>query len=167
MANHYTKRKTKTILLDRTGTPLALDLASLEVGDFSVSGEAQGYKATYAVKSRGAHQGLEFGDDSEIAGSFTVHQKAEYLNHSGAQRLPDFILKQGGVSGGVTANGADPDVWTIDIKREFYSDVSRSTKLATKLYADCRCTIDDSDGDPNSWKVSFTCYGGVTTTNED
>lgn len=167
MSGHFTFRKQKITFLDGAGSPMSLDTTGYDVGDFSMGNLQQSGKDTFDVYARGVFVGTEFGNDSVLQGSMTVNAKAEYLNNSGAGRVPDFVLKLGAASGGTTTNPGDTDVWLIDIQRDFYNDVGLSSKLSTIVYHKVRVTLTEADGQPNTYKLDLSCKGGTTITNED
>jgi hypothetical protein len=69
-------------------------------------------------------------------------------------------LKGGPFSGNTsTVSG---EVYTIDIRLTVEGTDYGDSADPTITLSDCYCTIDFSEGDPDTLSVSFTCYGAIS-----
>ena len=157
MAGFFTKLHGTLTLKDAANTPDTFSDVSLETGDMSIDGLEPSNKSTFEVYARGAFVGLEHGDDAKVTFSCTYHQKRETLHHASADRLVDFLTKQGGFASDTSANPGDAGVWMCNA----LFTMTDGTTTATITLSKCRITFSISDGEPNAIKLSGTCYGGV------
>ena len=90
----------------------------------------------------------------------------EFADQTNTGSLVDFINKTNAYSGNVsTGTSGTPYIeeYAIDIEygvegASFGDDVATHKATLRK----CICTVSFTEGDPNSFAISFTCYGGVT-----
>lgn len=157
-----TKRDGKIELLDGTsGTPIKLEIA-YEDGNFSFS-QPQQY-SELVVMDRGNFATIRKQDEQAITGSFSFHFR-QFTDTVNPGSVRDFIQKVGAYSANVsTGTVGVPYVehFCIDIQytaegTDFGDAGDHSAKLSK-----CVCALDFAEGDPSSFTLNFTCYGGVT-----
>ncbi len=158
-----TKRDGLITLLDGTGVPVTLDVA-YEDGNFTFSDPQQ--FSELVVMDRGNFAAIRKQDEQAKTGSFSFHFR-QFTDGSEAGSVRDFIKKTGNYSGN-TSTGATGtpyiEFYCIDIKykaegTDFGDDADHEVTLSK-----CVCSLDFSEGDPSSFTLNFTCYGGVTVT---
>lgn len=156
-----TKRDGKIELLDATGTPVVLEIA-YEDGNFSFSQPQQ--FSELVVMDRGNFSTIRRQDEQAITGSFSFHFR-QFTDTVNLGSVRDFINQTGAYNGNIsTGTSGVPYVehYTIDIKyiaegTDFGDDQDHTVTLAK-----CVCALDFSEGDPSSFTLNFTCYGGAT-----
>jgi len=148
-------------LKDGTGTPVVFTSAFSQ-GDFTASGLEPDQRAATAYEARGVLKSIRLGARSYPTGSFSVMMTD--VSDAGDDTLVDFVLKQNGYSGNISTTAAAGDAYTVTITLTIEgTDHGDAADHAIEL-ADCRCTVDVAEGEPNTVTVSFTCYGSVTMT---
>lgn len=156
-----TKRDGKIELIDgTTPTPVVLEVA-FEDGNFTFSDPQQ--FSELVVMDRGNFAAIRKQDEQAKTGSFSFHFR-QFTDGSEAGSVRDFITQSGNYSGNIsTGFGGAPFVehYAIDIKyiaegTDFQDDADHSVILSK-----CVCSLDFSEGDPSSFTLNFTCYGGV------
>jgi hypothetical protein len=159
-----TKRDGKIELIDGT-TPTATVLeVAYEDGNFTFSDPQQ--FSELVVMDRGNFSAIRKQDEQAKTGSFSFHFR-QFTDGSEAGSIRDFINKSGNYTGNLsTGTSGTPFVehYTIDILytaegTDFGDDADHTVKLSK-----CVCSLDFSEGDPSSFTLNFTCYGGVTVT---
>jgi len=159
-----TKRDGKIELIDGT-TPTATVLeVAYEDGNFTFSDPQQ--FSELVVMDRGNFSAIRKQDEQAKTGSFSFHFR-QFTDGSEAGSIRDFITKSGNYTGNTsTGTVGTPFVehYTIDILytaegTDFGDDADHTVKLSK-----CVCSLDFSEGDPSSFTLNFTCYGGVTVT---
>ena len=91
--------------------------------------------------------------------SFSAH--ATDYSDATEETLPDIIMQQNSKSAAVSTLGANADVYTLKLTWQI-TEPGGGTH--TVVCDDVHCTIDLSEGDPNSFAISGTVYGSVTMT---
>lgn len=159
IAKHFTDG---TITLkDGTGTPVTL-VVPFSMGDFSISGLNQARRATNVYETRGQLVSLRKGALSFPTGSFSA-MIADYSDATNTTVL-DFLNKAGSYSANDSTTEALGDVYTVDILLTVEgTDLGDAADHVITL-EDCDCSMDISEGEPNSLSVSFTVYGTVSMT---
>lgn len=149
-------------LKDGQGSPTELEI-SYEEGNltFDVS------KADQTVlRDRGTIVTVRKGDDQPAAtGSFSAYMR-QFTDTSEAGSLLDFINKTGNYSSNQsTGTTGSPYIeeYCIDIVYKVEATSLESLDHTATL-SKCIATVSFSEGDPSSFTISFTCYGGVTYT---
>ena len=144
-------------------TPLNLTV-QFEAGDLSLSGLAQGgtsYETTQYL-DRGEFGTARKTNRAFPTGSFTA-QLTE-LSDGTNETIPDILLAQGSFSAAVSTLGADADVYavkiTLTIEGTDFGDASDHVMVMN----DCVCSLDISEGDPDTFSISFTVLGAVSMT---
>lgn len=159
-----TKRDGKIELIDGT-TPTATVLeVAYEDGNFTFSDPQQ--FSELVVMDRGNFSAIRKQDEQAKTGSFSFHFR-QFTDGSEAGSIRDFINKSGNYTGNTsTGTSGTPYVehYTIDILytaegTDFGDDADHTVRLSK-----CVCSLDFSEGDPSSFTLNFTCYGGVTVT---
>jgi hypothetical protein len=146
-------------------TPTALDLTvQYEAGDFSISGLSQGLKDVATYLDRGdlfsvRHTTATF---PSLGFSATLTDVSD-TGGGASETLPDIIMRTTGspFAGAVSTLGVNADVYTLSLK---WTITEPGGGTHTVTCDDCHCTIDMSEGDPNSFSVSATCFGSITLT---
>jgi len=155
-----TKRDGVITLLDGTATPIELEVA-YEDGNFTFSDPQQ--FSELVVMDRGNFAAIRKQDEQAKSGSFSFHFR-QFTDAAEAGSVRDFINQAGNYSGNVsTGLTGTPYIehYTIDIKYLADSpDAAESDHTVT--LSKCICTLDFSEGDPSSFTLNFTCYGGLT-----
>ena len=103
-------------------------------------------------------------DEQAITGSFAFHFR-QFTDTVDAGSVRDFINQTGSYNANVsTGTSGVPYVehYCIDIiytaeGTNFGDDNDHSVTLSK-----CVCSLDFSEGDPSSFTLNFTCYGGAT-----
>lgn len=156
-----TKRDGLITLLD--GGAVTLDIA-YEDGNFSFSQPQQ--FSELVVMDRGAFAAVRKQDEQAITGSFGFHFR-QFTDATQPGSVRDFINQSGAFSTNAsTGTTGTPYIehYTIDIKYTAegtdFGDAADHTVTLSK----CICTLDFSEGDPSSFTLNFTCYGGATVT---
>jgi hypothetical protein len=149
-------------LADATGTPISMTVA-YEAGDFKLSGVAQGQMEVAMYLDRGDFGSLRKTNFTPCTFSFTAHMTE--ISDATNKNLMDVVSKTGAWSSGVSTLGTATDVvWTVDVTWTVEgTDAGDSTDHVVAL-TKCHCKIDASEGDPNSFSISGTCYGAITLT---
>lgn len=130
-----------------------------DIGDFQVGGLEEGNAETVTVRARRSIVGLEFGEQREQEGSFTVQMRRESLTHPGSGRPLDAILKNGSLAGGTNQNfdGVGPFCWEMTVT---WSDGSNTASVVLDKVR-LRCDTIDESGDVVTLKISFKNVGSV------
>jgi hypothetical protein len=145
---------------DGTGTPLEITVA-LDEGNFTMSGLAAQLSEVAAYESRGSFSGLRHTTRTYPSGSFSA--KVAEFSEDSTGTLADAILKQGTVwAAAVSTSGASADVYTVDLVFAMEGTDHGDSADATVTLEDCYCTIDFAEGDPNTFTITFTCYGSIS-----
>lgn len=146
---------------DGTGTPVTLSIP-FTMGDFALSGLNQARRATNVYETRGQLVGLRKGAKSFPTGSFSA-MIADYSDATNTT-LIDFLNKQNSYSANASTTTALGDVYTVDFVFTVEgTDLGDAADHVITL-EDCDCSMDISEGEPNSLSVSFTVYGAVSMT---
>ena len=145
-------------------TPLNLTV-QFEAGDFSLSGLAQGgssYETTQYL-DRGEFGTARKTNRAFPTGSFTA-QLTE-LSDGANETIPDMLLAQGSFSAAVSTLGANADVYAVKITLTIEgSDFGGGESDHVMVMDDCVCSLDISEGDPDTFSISFTVLGAVSMT---
>lgn len=133
-----------------------------ETGDLKASGFMESQTGITMYLDRGSFAGVRKQNYTPITGSFTAH--CTDISDGVNKTLMDIVDKTGAYAGGTSTLGVNADVWTIDITLTIEGTAfGDATDHVIKL-EDCHCTIEFAEGDPDSFSISFTCYGTNTLT---
>lgn len=155
-----TKRDGKIELLDGTAQVVSLEV-SYEDGNFTFSQPQQ--FSELVVMDRGNFATVRKQDEQAVTGSFSFHFRQ--FTSSSAGSIRDFINQSGAYSGNTsTGESGVPYVehYCIDIKYTAEGTDLGDDNDHTVTLSKCVCTLDFSEGDPSSFTLNFTCYGGAT-----
>lgn len=158
-----TKRDGLITLIDGTGVPVTLEVA-YEDGNFTFSDPQQ--FSELVVMDRGNFAAIRKQDEQAKTGSFSFHFR-QFTDGSEAGSVRDFINQTGNYSGNTSTGGAGVpyiEHYCIDIKYTADGTTFGDDGDHTVTLAKCVCSLDFSEGDPSSFTLNFTCYGGVTVT---
>lgn len=148
----------KVTLTDATGVPIVCE-ATFSNGDFGVSGLSDKWNDVTAYESRGVFNVLRYGNRTYPSGSFSV-KIAEFTNAS-TNVITDAIIKNGAWSSAVSTYGTGlPYLLKLTFTMEG-TDFGDSADHSA-VFTNCRCTVDISEGDPNTATVNWVCYGTST-----
>ena len=146
---------------DGTGTPLTYTCA-FDEGNLSITGLAQQLSEIATYESRGTLKSVRHTARTYPSGSFSV-MLTDVTDGSDAT-LIDILLKQGAYAAGVSTLGANADVYAVKITLTVDGTIHGDSANHTFVMDDAHCTVDVSEGDPNTVTVNFTVYGAVTMT---
>lgn len=147
------------VIKDGTGTPIDVTI-KFEDGNFSISGLAAKMNEVVAYQTRGAFSGLRH--TARTFATFTFTAKMSEFTSATDNSLTDAILKNGAFNSGVSTSGANADVYTTDLVFSVEGTNFGDSSDHSFTLEDCYCTIDFSEGDPNTFSVSGTVYGAIT-----
>lgn len=153
-----TKRDGKIELLDNGAVTLEV---AYEDGNFSFSQPQQ--FSELVVMDRGNFSTIRKQDEQAITGSFGFHFR-QFTDGVDAGSVRDFINQTGAYSANVsTGTTGTPYVehYCIDIKYTAEGTDFGDTSDHTVTLSKCVCTLDFAEGDPSSFTLNFTCYGGA------
>lgn len=142
---------------DGTGTPVTFALPFTQ-GDMSISGLSQKLRAVNAYESRGKLHSVRHGARSYPTCSINL-MLADYSDAS--DNTPaDFILKSGSFAANESGFGANADVYVLaelvlTIEGTDHGDGNDHTITLKNVH----CTVDLSEGEPNTMAISGTVYG--------
>ena len=158
-----TRRDGTITLSDGTGTPVTLEVA-FEEGAFSMDTPKE---AQTVIRDRGEIVTVRKGDSEPSAsGSFTAFFR-QFTDGSEAGSILDFINKTGHYSSNLsTGSSGTPFVefYCIDIEYKAAAGSLGDAETHEATLSKCVCTASFTEGDPSSFTINFTCYGGVTYT---
>ncbi len=148
-------------LEDGAGSPASV-IIQYEAGDFSLSGLHQSTKETTTYLDRGDLASVRHTNRTFPTFSFSAHLTD--LSDGSENTLPDIILKSGNFGSAVSTLGASADVYTLKLTWTIEGTDHGDTADHVITLDDCRVSLDIAEGDPNSFSVSGTVYGGMTLT---
>ncbi len=145
-------------LKDGSGGPVTLEV-SYEEGNFTFD---QTKEDQTVIRDRGTIVTVRKGDEQPITGSFNAYMR-QFTDLSETGSILDFINKTGNYSGNVSTGSGVPftEHYAIDIEYKVEATSLESLDHSATL-SKCVCTVSFAEGDPSSFSISFTCYGGVT-----
>lgn len=148
-------------LKDGTGTPVTLTV-QFSNGDFTVDGLQESDRAPIAYETRGALVSLRKGARSYPTGSFSAMMTA--FTDATHKTVYDWVNRRGSYSANVSTTVAKGDLYTSDIVLTVEgTDLGDSADHVFTL-EDCHLSMGASEGEPNTFSLSFTVYGAITAT---
>jgi len=155
-----TKRDGVIQLRDGTGVPVTLDVA-FEDGNLTFSQPQQ--FSELVVMDRGSFSAVRRQDEQAITGSFSFHFR-QFADSSEAGSVRDFINKSGFYSSNISTGGTGTpfvEHYCIDIRytaegTDFGDDADHQVTISKAV-----CSLDFSEGDPSTFTLNFTAYGGA------
>jgi len=155
-----TRRDGVITLKDGTGTPVTLAV-SYEEGNLSIDTPKA---AQTVIRDRGVITTVRKGDDEPSAsGSFAAYFR-QFTDASEAGSILDFINKTGQYASNVsTGSTGSPFVefYCVDLEYTVDATALGDADTHTATLSKCVCVASFSEGDPSSFTINFTCYGGV------
>lgn len=149
-----------SITLTDGTTPTAVTLTvPFTTGDLAVSGLAQKLREVVVYQTRGVANTIRHGARTFPTMTFTAHL-ADYSDATDTTAI-DFFLQQASFSGNATASANSTEVYTIDITLTVEGTDHGDAADHTIEMKNVSCTIDVSEGEPNTLTVNGTIYGGM------
>ena len=128
--------------------------------DFSVEGLKFKLRETTAYQHRGVLSSVRHTTRTFPTGTFTCSM-AEFTAAS-AVSVSDAVLKNGSFASAVSTLGSNADVYTLDVTITEEGTNFGDSADHTFTLEDCELSLSYSQGDPNTFSLSFTCYGAIT-----
>ena len=154
------RRDGQLVLKDGTGSPVQLTVA-YEEGNISLDNLVNSDAQT-VVRDRNIIVSVRKGDEEPITGSFSYYFRAFTSSDVGGIR--DFITGTNAYSANVsTGASGTPFVEHFCVDLQFTvegTDLGDAADHVATL-SKCLCTLSFAEGDPNTWTLNFTCYGGI------
>ena len=148
-------------VFDGTGSPISMP-ATLETGDFSLSGRTSGQKETSVYLDRGDFATIRHTNQAFPTVSLSAHMA--YLSDGSAGSFVDLIRKTGQFASAVSTLGANAELMAyrliLTIEGTDHGD-SADHQISLD---DVVLSVDFSEGDPNSFSLSGTVYGAIALT---
>jgi hypothetical protein len=143
------------------GSPISLSV-QYEAGDFSITGANQGNYEHTKYLDRGDLGSIRKTNRSFPTGSFTAQltDLADATNNT----LWDAVNRTGSFAAAVSTLGANADLYTLNITLTIEGTQFGDPTDHVLIMNDCRCSIDVSEGDPDSFSLSFEVLGAITAT---
>ncbi len=154
------KRDGTIILADGGGNSLTV---AYEEGNFTFdfAGDDE-----IVIRDRGVISCVRRGDEQPTGGSFSFYMRDFTDSEVGGVR--DFITKQGAYSSNTsTGDSGVPklDHYAITISLEIDSSLDGHTGTNSKVQLEKNvCKFSFSEGDPNTYNITFTTYGPISYT---
>jgi hypothetical protein len=146
-------------LSDGSGSPITLTV-QYEAGDFSISNVMQSQTEVEMYLDRGSFHNVRKTNFAPATFSFTATMTD--LSDATEKCLWDAVNKSGAFSAGVSRG--DTDVWLLmvglTIEGTDFGDAADHTLVLDK----CHLTLEFSEGSPNTFSLSGTCYGSIAAT---
>lgn len=140
-------------------TPLSVTV-QFEAGDLSLSGTNQGNYEHTKYLDRGELGSIRKTNRMFPTGSFTCHMSD--LSDGTDKLIWDAVNKTGAFASAVSTLGANADLYTLDIVLTISGSALGDSADHVLTMSDCRCSIDFSEGDPNSFTINFEVLGTIT-----
>ena len=151
---------TLTLSDSTTPTPLSV-IVQYEAGDFSITGLSESNTETTTYLDRGDLGSVRKTSRTFPTFSFTAHMTD--LSDATNKTLWDIVNKTGAFALGVSGITGS-DVWGIKVLLSVEGTNFADPTDHTLELNGCHCTIDFSEGDPNSFSINGTVYGTITAT---
>ena len=153
-------RRDGTITLkDGAGSPTSL-VVQYEEGNFTFEVPVD---AQTVIRDRAVISTVRKGDEQPISGSFSFFFRQ--FTSSAVGGIRDFINQANAYSGNQsTGTTGSPYIehYCVDIEFQVEgTDLGDAADHSATL-SKCVCQLSFSEGDPDVYSLSFTCYGGVT-----
>lgn len=145
------------------GSPITLTV-QYENGDFSLTGANSGAGSYEITKylDRGDLGTVRRTTRSFPTGSFSAHLTD--LSDATSNTLWDAVNRTGSFAAAVSTLGANSDVYTVNLSLSIEGTTLGEAADHVLTMNDCRCSIDVSEGDPDSFSISFEVLGTITAT---
>lgn len=155
------RRDAALTLKDGTGVPVTLVVA-YEEGNMTFD---QPLDDQTVIRSRSVIKTVRKSDEQPITGSFTFFFREFTSSDAGGVR--DFVTGSNAYSANIsTGTAGTPYVehYCVDIQFDVEGTDLGDSKDHVATFSKCVCSLSFSEGDPDTWSLSFTCYGGVSYT---
>jgi len=151
-----------TITLSDSTTPTPLSvIVQYEAGDFSITGLSESNTETTTYLDRGDLGSVRKTSRTFPTFSMTAHMTT--FSEAASKTIWDAVNKTGMFATGVSGITGS-DVWGIKVLLAVEgTNFGDSTDHTLELNG-CHCTIDFSEGDPNSFTINGTVYGTILAT---
>jgi len=148
-------------LEDGTGTPVTL-VVPFSTGDLNVTALAATQNEVTAYETRGTLNTVRHTSRTypTLGFSFQVADYADVTDFT----AQDFVMFQGAYASNVSTLGANAEVKTIKVTLTVEGTDHGDAADHTIVLDDVHCTMDITEGDPNTATISGTVYGSVTRT---
>jgi hypothetical protein len=148
-------------LEDGTGTPVTL-VVPFSTGDLNVTALAATQNEVTAYETRGTLNTVRHTSRTYPTLGFSF-QVADYTDVTDFT-AQDFVMFQGAYASNVSTLGANAEVKTIKVTLTVEGTDHGDAADHTIVLDDVHCTMDITEGDPNTATISGTVYGSVTRT---
>jgi len=148
-------------LEDGTGTPVTL-VVPFSTGDLNVTALAATQNEVTAYETRGTLNTVLHTSRTYPTLGFSF-QVADYTDVTDFT-AQDFVMFQGAYASNVSTLGANAEVKTIKVTLTVEGTDHGDAADHTIVLDDVHCTMDITEGDPNTATISGTVYGSVTRT---
>ena len=151
-------------LLDGT-SPAAISLdVAYEEGNLTID-NLNDLRDQTVIRDRGEISAVRKADQQPLTGSFSFYFRA--FTDAAVGGIRDFITKQNAYSGNISTGATGSpyiEHYSIDIKYTVEGTDLGDTADHTATLSRCVCNLSVAEGDPTTYSLSFTVYGGVTFT---
>jgi hypothetical protein len=144
---------------DGTGTPIVCTVR-FDNADFSVDGLKAKLRETNAYQHRGVLSSVRH--TTRTFPTFTMSVSMSEFTSAAANSVSDAILKNGAFASAVSTQGANADVYTLDVVITEEGTNFGDAADHTFTLEDCELSMGYAEGDPNTFSISGTCYGAIT-----
>jgi hypothetical protein len=148
-------------LEDGTGTPVTL-VVPFSTGDLNVTALAATQNEVTAYETRGTLNTVRHTSRTYPTLGFSF-QVADYTDVTDFT-AQDFVMFQGAYASNVSTLGANAEVKTIKVTLTVEGTDHGDAADHTIVLDDVHCTMNITEGDPNTATISGTVYGSVTRT---
>ena len=146
-------------LKDGTGTPITVTVR-FDNADFTVSGLKAKLRETVAYQHRGVLSSVRH--TARTFPQFSFSCSMSEFTAATAVSVSDAVLKNGAFAAAISTLGANADVYCLDLvvteERTNFGDSADHTFTLE----DCELELTYTEGDPNGFSLSGTCYGAIT-----
>lgn len=158
------RRDGKIELRDGTGgSPVVLEVA-YEEGNFAFDVPVDDQTV---IRDRSIISAVRKGDEQPITGSFSFFFRA--FTDAAVGGIRDFITKTGAYASNISSGATGTpfvEHYCIDIVFTVEGTALGDTADHTATLSRCVCSLSYAEGDPDTYSLSFTCYGGVAYTGQ-
>lgn len=154
-------RRDGSLVLQDATSPTAVTLTvAYEEGNFSFD---KPLDAQTVIRDRSSIVAVRKGDEEPISGSFSFFFRAFTSSDAGSVR--DFIEGANAYSANIsTGASGSPYIehYAIDMVFTVEGNDLGDSADHTATFSKCVASLSFAEGDPNTWTLNFTAYGGVT-----
>lgn len=157
------RRDGQITLKDGTGSPVTL-IVTYEEGNLSLD-NLNDLRDQTVIRDRGDIAAIRKGDQQPLSGSFSFYFRA--FTDAAVGGIRDFITNSNAYAANVSTGATgSPYVehYCIDIVYTVEGTDFDSNADHVATLSRCVCNLSLAEGDPTSYSLSFTCYGGISFT---